>query len=286
MALVILPVVYPAVLAGQSNGELPDRILVSTPGLQGGATVRLVPTTTRCWRAMSGRALQDGVVLQATSYGDSYRWLALQVSTFTDRYQVEPTTNGYKLWDSDGDGTRERWYKKDGVATAAVPGTSKHGWGLAIDIKNASGTRLRWLEANAPEFGWSWETLPEEPWHIRNVTGDAIPSAVLEWEREDMEQTEKLLDSTNGWSERTVALHYGDLQKLRTMLVLAPGNAEGNPQPQPGSLLARLDAFLDTPVQPAPVDVDALAAALANNPVFLQAMTDAAFRGAQRAEDE
>jgi hypothetical protein len=120
---------------------------------------------------------------------------------------------------------------------------------------------------------------PNFPWDyfLALLTGD------------DMEQTDKLLDTTNGWADRTIALHYGDLQKLRTMLVLAPG-AEGDQQPQPGSLLARLDAFLDNPAQPAPVDVDALAAALVPllvaDPAFLAALADAAFAGAQRAEDE
>ena len=183
MALITPDVVYPAVVAGHRNGELPASILISTPGINGGPTVRLVLTAARCWRAMAGTALGDGMVLQATSIGDSYRWLALQVSTFTSRYQVEPTGNGYKLWDSDGNGTRERWYKMDGVASAAVPGTSHHGWGITVDVANAAGARLRWLELNAPRFGWAWELVPEEPWHLNNFTGDAIPAAVLAYEQ-------------------------------------------------------------------------------------------------------
>lgn len=186
MTLVVLPVKPPAVLAGQSNGKLATSILVSMAGLNGGPTVRLVSTAARCWRALAGTASAAGIVLQATSVADSYRTYQQQVTTFTARYQVDPTTNGYKWWDSDSSGTPERWYKKDNVATAAVPGTSNHGWGLAVDVANASGARLRWLEANAVRFGWSWETVPEEPWHIRNVTGDAIPAAVIAYEEDQM----------------------------------------------------------------------------------------------------
>src|SRR5262245_7422930 len=157
MALVVKPITPPACLAGQSNGKLSASILVSTPGLAGGPTVRLVTPSMRAWKALAGTAAADGTTLRTSSYGDSYRWYDLQVSTFTSRYQVEPTANGYKWWDSDNSGTPERWYKKDGVASAAVPGTSNHGWGLAVDVANASGARLSWLEAYALAFGWSWE---------------------------------------------------------------------------------------------------------------------------------
>jgi hypothetical protein len=56
----------------------------------------------------------------------------------------------------------------------ATPGTSNHGWGLAIDIcaDGYAGDRWDWLKANAPEFGWDnpgWAQAggvgPYEPWH-------------------------------------------------------------------------------------------------------------------------
>ena len=51
--------------------------------------------------------------------------------------------------------------------------------GLAIDIHSASEPkRLNWLIANVKKFGFSWEVVPQEPWHIRYVCGDAIPEAV------------------------------------------------------------------------------------------------------------
>lgn len=239
MALITPDVVYPAILAGKRNGELPTTILISTPGINGGPTVRLVPTATRCWRALAGSALDDGVVLQATSYGDSYRWLSLQVSVFTSRYQVEPTGNGYKWWDSDGSGTPERWYKKDGVATAAVPGTSNHGWGVTVDIANASGTRLRWLELNAPRFGWAWETVPEEPWHIRNFTGDRIPAAVLEFEENTMGVWEDPNSSQNKFLQELV-------KTSRAAFVAGAPTFDGSPylgNPQSVWLVEQLNAI-------------------------------------------
>jgi len=63
-------------------------------------------------------------------------------------------------------------------AFAAQPGTSNHGWGLAIDMAsriNVDGSdEHRWMEANGPYFGWinPWwaeNYIPRdgqhEPWH-------------------------------------------------------------------------------------------------------------------------
>jgi hypothetical protein len=60
-------------------------------------------------------------------------------------------------------------------ALAAVPGTSNHGWGLAVDMCGGAqsfGTPEHvWLEANAGRFGWvnppwAWPGRGrEEPWH-------------------------------------------------------------------------------------------------------------------------
>lgn len=58
---------------------------------------------------------------------------------------------------------------------AAVPGTSNHGWGQAVDlcggIQSFGAAQHRWMQVHAPGFGWvhpSWAgpsgSLPE-PWH-------------------------------------------------------------------------------------------------------------------------
>jgi murein DD-endopeptidase MepM/ murein hydrolase activator NlpD len=77
---------------------------------------------------------------------DSYRTFASQVSTFA---------------------------KKPGLA--AVPGTSNHGWALAVDlcggIEGPGTAQHAWMQAHAPKFGWTHPTWAEpgggrpEPWH-------------------------------------------------------------------------------------------------------------------------
>lgn len=63
---------------------------------------------------------------------------------------------------------------------AAPPGTSNHGWGLAIDLcpSTYTGTAGAWLKKNGPTYGWdnpSWARPggvgPYEPWHWELVSG-------------------------------------------------------------------------------------------------------------------
>lgn len=70
--------------------------------------------------------------------------------------------------------------RKPGLA--AVPGTSEHGWGLAVDLcdgeANSGSARSDWMRENAPAFGWdnpdwarSGGSGPFEPWHWEFVAG-------------------------------------------------------------------------------------------------------------------
>lgn len=43
----------------------------------------------------------------------------------------------------------------------AKPGTSDHGWGLAVDL---DGKAQAWMRQNAGRFGFAG-TTPREPWH-------------------------------------------------------------------------------------------------------------------------
>jgi hypothetical protein len=63
---------------------------------------------------------------------------------------------------------------------AASPGTSMHGWGLAIDLcsqETGDSEVFSWLWTNAPSYGWqnpSWAQLggsKYEPWHWEFVSG-------------------------------------------------------------------------------------------------------------------
>lgn len=60
---------------------------------------------------------------------------------------------------------------------AATPGTSMHGWGLAVDLcrESSSGVSRTWLNKNAAIYGWwnpTWaKTSKYEPWHWEYKAG-------------------------------------------------------------------------------------------------------------------
>ena len=134
------------------------------------------------YEAMDAAANADGIDLSPTSQADTYRSLETQEYGFYQRYTDDPKPALMKQKPRIYKG--KAWYLKKGMAPLAVPGTSQHNYGVAIDIANASGARLEWLAANAVSFGFSWEVLPAEPWHIRYVAGDDVPERVKAWKED------------------------------------------------------------------------------------------------------
>ncbi|ACV09822.1 peptidase M15B and M15C DD-carboxypeptidase VanY/endolysin [Jonesia denitrificans DSM 20603] len=107
-----------------------------------------------------------GKPLRAT---DGYRTYALQKKIFQERYDrmsIGRGPYGDVRWWNGG-----RWVRMRGAA-AAVPGTSNHGLGLAVDFASGINTSFtsreyKWMSANAPAYGWtnSEGASVNEPWH-------------------------------------------------------------------------------------------------------------------------
>jgi hypothetical protein len=169
----------PAELHGLPNGGLPDSVLSDIHDGFGNWTGKLCHTAARSWEAMQHAAVKDGVHIGArdpgTSPSSSYRSLAEQQGLWNDNYTTTPTNNGGRTC-----GGQYR-YLRDGKNTAACPGTSNHGRGLAVDANVEVAGVLGWFEANAKTYGWQWEIASEE-WHIHYCPGDTIPQAVLDFE--------------------------------------------------------------------------------------------------------
>jgi hypothetical protein len=180
VTLPITPVTLPADLVGQPNGRIPAELLVDV-----GPSGLLHHLAARAWKALVADAAANGLPLTYT-YGGTYRTLAAQTVLFESRYVPGGAGGGCKFYKG------QQWCKKSAnLATAAVPGTSNHGIGLAIDsaagVHPQSATSISshpqwsWFRANVERYGFSWE-LQSEPWHIRYVTGDTVPQAVLDYE--------------------------------------------------------------------------------------------------------
>ena len=166
--LPIAPVALPRDLKTQANGKLDANILKPITGS------KMHHLAAQAFSAMEAAAAKDKIVLKPTSSVDAYRPLAVQEKTFLARYDNTVRNSIPRSYNG------KRWWLKPGFAPAAVPGTSNHGWGLAIDVADVNQLKVEWLLKNAATFGFSWE-LQNEPWHLRYVAGDDIPAAVAAW---------------------------------------------------------------------------------------------------------
>jgi len=71
-------------------------------------------------------------------------------------------TDSYRPYDEQVDlAKRKGLYSQGGLA--AVPGTSPHGWGMALDV-DVTPAGLSWLRQHGAEYGFV-EAVPREPWH-------------------------------------------------------------------------------------------------------------------------
>lgn len=118
------------------NGRLSDAELMSI----GEGNHRLAPAAAHAYKQMFDAARQEGISWSIT---DSYRPYAQQVAV----------------------ARQKGLYSQGGLA--AYPGTSNHGWGLALDLgggaHQANSRENQWLQQNAGRFGF--HGIGGEPWH-------------------------------------------------------------------------------------------------------------------------
>jgi peptidoglycan hydrolase-like protein with peptidoglycan-binding domain len=188
----------PSTLRGVENGKLPADLLVKI----GVGSARMEKTAARAFMAMFAEARRAGFDIRHV--GD-YRPFDQQLNLFLSRYEptslsnysVTPSSRRKKWVDAKKYGYNSVYWVKKKIngsypATAATPGNSNHGWGLALDIAeeydNDSApdpirtSFVNWLCDNAFRYGISAE-LQSEVWHWRYVSGDRIPEAVLVYEK-------------------------------------------------------------------------------------------------------
>lgn len=154
-----------------------------------GAGYAMAPTTTAVSAVGSGKDRVDakGVPNELKAYGNG-RVPASALSTVagTSHSLWEPAarslealrsaaaaegvtigiTDSYRTYDTQVDLVRRKGlYSQGGLA--AAPGTSMHGWGVAVDLRLDSAAQA-WMRQNGGRFGYV-ENVPREPWHWQYV---------------------------------------------------------------------------------------------------------------------
>jgi hypothetical protein len=122
----------PTDLAAYGNGKIPATALAPV----GNTGHKLWAPAANSLTALIADAKRAGVTI---GISDSYRPYAEQVDL----------------------AKRKGLYSQGGLA--AKPGTSDHGWGLAVDLDLDSKAQA-WMRANAGRYGFVEDT-PREPWH-------------------------------------------------------------------------------------------------------------------------
>ena len=119
-----------------ANGMLnPSRLVTIAPTGKITSQHKLNAEAAKSYNDMKAAAEKDGI---SWGISDSYRDYDQQVDV----------------------AQRKGLYNSGGLA--AVPGTSNHGWGSALDLELNPAAQA-WLQANAAKYGFS--NIPKEPWH-------------------------------------------------------------------------------------------------------------------------
>lgn len=102
----------------------------------------------------------------------------IQMSGGNRSFDTQNTIFDWNYFDKTG-----KARKKGDLGTAAAkPGTSKHGWALAIDtsfLGDKGSPKFDWMDINAPKYGWvnpGWAKkggAGHEPWHWEYIGADA-----------------------------------------------------------------------------------------------------------------
>jgi hypothetical protein len=137
------------------NGELPDSLLAKCDFI--------------------GHRLEKNAVKKLNELNKAYKAQFGQNMAISDGYRTFNVQNqifDWPLFDKIGKGRKKG---TNGGTAAAKPGTSKHGWGQAIDCsgfgKGPGNKYFDWMEANAKKYGWinpAWAKKSGagyEPWH-------------------------------------------------------------------------------------------------------------------------
>lgn len=199
-----------------TNGNVPKALLAPLDGENYGDAVLRLDAADSWNRARAEVKAKTGIVLTVRGWNRS---LAEQERFFFERYSRQASGGG-RFGDV-------RWYKgvryvRTSGAPAAIPGTSNHGWGLAVDIddfgayRTAGNARSRLANPILEKHGWTDDEGSSigEPWHRvykpeRDTQKNAKPTTPTQ-EVPDMDATQaKQLSDIHAALPKLTEIHAG-----------------------------------------------------------------------------
>jgi hypothetical protein len=197
-----------------TNGNVPKVLLAPLDG-QNYGNAELRRDAAESWnRARAEVKAKTGIVLTVRGWN---RTLAEQERFFFERYSRQAAGNG-----PFGD---VRWYKgvryvRTTGAPAAIPGTSNHGWGLAVDIddfgayRTKGNARSRLASPILEKHGWTDDEGSSigEPWHrVYKPERDTHPAPI-----KTTPQEEPMTDGLNTEQATQLSTVHGVLTRKLT----------------------------------------------------------------------
>lgn len=217
-----------ATYAGKTytNGHVPASILAPLDGENYGRA-ELRKDAAASWnRARAEVKAKTGIVLTVRGWNRTY---AEQVTFYEQRHRKARA----------GDRVCCRWngvpYVFTGTAHAAPPGTSNHGWGLAVDVDDFGGVdnfnhpRRVASIAILKKHGWTDDEgrgLIREPWHlVYNPAKDTQKNATPTPEDDDMPTAEEIAKAVWNHKARVPSTLVPYLGKTNTMRAIVTAGA-------------------------------------------------------------
>lgn len=188
-----------ALTAPRSGGEqpsappaapgLPPSMAATEDTFTGNSSGGLDPRLSSAWDAFSAAAGEAGHNISITSGFRSPDHQARIIADNWNKFDLNPADRDRWMSDVQAMGPVEAGRKWEGVFTnakrtvdgsgtpfrnwIALPGSSNHQKGLALDLSYSSPDARQWAHQNAKDFGMTFP-LSNEPWHIELIGGRAV----------------------------------------------------------------------------------------------------------------
>lgn len=145
-----------------------------------------------------------------------------------------PSGSGYRLVGSPEKGCSEgftQWcaWQRYGKSRAAYPGTSNHGWGMAIDVEGE--VAKQWVRENGFKYGWVWGEAPNEDWHFTFCKNNRYRYSRCDALLKDFNYTEDMIEEQSLYNDVVASFKTAWSERIEKS-IKETFNMTSNPKPE------------------------------------------------------